>query len=282
MLDTNSKIGFIGQGWIGKNYADDFERRGFKTVRYSLDKNYLPNKDLIKECDLVFIAVPTPSTPNGFNPSIVEEGLSLVGENKVAVIKSTIVPGTTSKFKVLYPNIKIFYSPEFLSEATAKFDVENPFSNIIGVSSDLDEDLQIARDLLKIFPKAPFELICKSTEAEMIKYSHNLNGYFQIVMFNLMYDVAKTLECDWGVIKDAIKNDPMMNGQYSDPIHKSGRGAGGGCFVKDMAAFRERYEDLFPDDKEGIHVLKSLETKNIKLLKESNKDLSIVSDVYGD
>jgi hypothetical protein len=55
-----------------------------------------------------------------------------------------------------------------------------------------------------------------------------------------------------------------------------------GCFVKDMAAFRERYEDLFPDDKEGIHVLKSLETKNIKLLKESNKDLSIVSDVYGD
>ena len=44
MLDTNSKIGFIGQGWIGKNYADDFERRGFKTVRYSLDKNYLPNK----------------------------------------------------------------------------------------------------------------------------------------------------------------------------------------------------------------------------------------------
>ncbi len=29
------KIGFIGQGWIGKNYADDFEHRGYRVVRYS-------------------------------------------------------------------------------------------------------------------------------------------------------------------------------------------------------------------------------------------------------
>ena len=29
----NKKIGFIGQGWIGQNYADDFERRGFEVVR---------------------------------------------------------------------------------------------------------------------------------------------------------------------------------------------------------------------------------------------------------
>jgi 3-hydroxyisobutyrate dehydrogenase-like beta-hydroxyacid dehydrogenase len=25
-----AKIGFIGQGWIGKNYADDFEERGME------------------------------------------------------------------------------------------------------------------------------------------------------------------------------------------------------------------------------------------------------------
>ena len=27
------KIGFIGQGWIGKNYADDFDARGYAVVR---------------------------------------------------------------------------------------------------------------------------------------------------------------------------------------------------------------------------------------------------------
>ena len=41
-------IGFIGQGWIGKNYANDFEARGYQTIRYSLEEPYLQNKDLIK------------------------------------------------------------------------------------------------------------------------------------------------------------------------------------------------------------------------------------------
>ena len=54
-------IGFIGQGWIGKNYADDFEDRGYKVVRYDLEK-YKMNKSKIKTCDIVFIAIPTPST----------------------------------------------------------------------------------------------------------------------------------------------------------------------------------------------------------------------------
>lgn len=53
-------IGFVGQGWIGKNYADDFEERGFSVIRYSLEEPYVANKERIKDCDMVFIAVPTP------------------------------------------------------------------------------------------------------------------------------------------------------------------------------------------------------------------------------
>ncbi len=59
-------IGFIGQGFIGKSYADDLERRGKKVVRYSLEEPYIKNKDRIRDCDIVFIAVPTPTTPEGF------------------------------------------------------------------------------------------------------------------------------------------------------------------------------------------------------------------------
>ena len=73
-------IGFIGQGYVGKNYGDDFEWRGFKVVRYSLEKPYIENKDKIKECDIVFVAVWTPTTPKGFDLSIVESVLPLVGE----------------------------------------------------------------------------------------------------------------------------------------------------------------------------------------------------------
>ena len=37
------KIGFIGQGWIGKHYADDFEQRGFDVVRYAPNEQYILN-----------------------------------------------------------------------------------------------------------------------------------------------------------------------------------------------------------------------------------------------
>ena len=89
------KIGFIGQGWIGKNYADYFEESGFPTTRYALEEPYVGNKDKIAECDIVFMAVPTPSTMEGFDDSIVRSAVKLVGKGKVAVIKSTILTGTT-------------------------------------------------------------------------------------------------------------------------------------------------------------------------------------------
>ena len=37
-MKARQKIGFIGQGWIGKNYADDFVERGYDVVRYDLEK----------------------------------------------------------------------------------------------------------------------------------------------------------------------------------------------------------------------------------------------------
>ena len=37
-MNKKPTIGFIGQGFIGKNYADDFEERGFEVIRYDIDK----------------------------------------------------------------------------------------------------------------------------------------------------------------------------------------------------------------------------------------------------
>ena len=41
-------IGFVGQGYVGKNYADNFAKRGFPIVRYSLEPKYRGNRDKIK------------------------------------------------------------------------------------------------------------------------------------------------------------------------------------------------------------------------------------------
>ncbi|TSC60922.1 MAG: UDPglucose 6-dehydrogenase, partial [Parcubacteria group bacterium Athens0416_74] len=180
MADTKPLVGFIGQGFIGKNYADDFERRGYTVVRYALEEPYVANRDKIKDCDFVLIAVPTPTTPSGFDYSIVRSAISLVGKGKVAVIKSTIVPGTTKELQAEFPDRTVFYSPEFLSEATAAHDASYPFMNIVGLTEDSPRQKTVAEKLHAILPDAPFSQTCSSTEAEIIKYSHNGSGYTQI------------------------------------------------------------------------------------------------------
>jgi len=274
-------VGFIGQGYIGKNYADDLEKRGFDVVRYALEEPYIQNKEKIKDCDIVFIAVPTPTTPDGFDDSIVRSAVRLVGKGKIAVIKSTILPGRTKLIQKKNKDIIILYSPEFLSVTTAAYDAEHPFSNIIGLPVNSKLYQEAAMQVHSILPEAPFTLTCTSDEAEIIKYTHNISGYTQIITFNIMYDFARLLGYDWDNIGRAVKADPMICNRYGDPVHKSGRGAGGGCFIKDLAAFRELYKKM-SKDQNGASVLESMEQKNIELLKESKKDLDLLKGVYGE
>jgi len=275
-------IGFIGQGWIGKNYADNFEGRGFGVVRYGLEDEYKDNKDKIKECDIVFIAVPTPTTPDGFSSEAIKSVLPLVGVGKIAVIKSTILPGTTEKLQEAFPDTFVFNSPEFLSESTAREDADNPFMNIVGIPVDSKEYREKADTVHSVLPKSPFSQVCKSKEAEIIKYAHNISGYFQIVLFNLMYDIANSVGAEWTSIEKAMRADPNVASRYSNPVHKNGRGAGGGCFIKDFAALKMFYSERLAEDTAGVDVWKSLEQKNIELLRQSQKDIELLKGVYGE
>ena len=180
------KVGFIGQGWIGKNYADEFEARNYQVVRYALEKSYLNNKDKIKDCEVVFIAVPTPSTKTkGFSAEAVIDSLTLLRPGAIAVIKSTMEPGKTERLQELFPKLYVLHSPEFLRERTAKEDVENPERNIIGIPKDDYIYREKARKIMEMFPRAPYEVIVGAREAELIKYAGNCFLY-QKVVFMMM------------------------------------------------------------------------------------------------
>lgn len=274
-------IGFIGQGWIGKAYADNFEERGYEVVRYSLEKPWIKNKDKIKECDIVFIAVWTPTTPKGFDISVVESVLPLIGDGKIAVLKSTIVPGTTAELQKKFPRVTLLYGPEFLSVASHIHDAAHPFVNLVGMPIGDAKHYMAAERVMKTLPRAGYSAICKSSEAEIFKYTHNASGYTQVILFNLMYDLAQKLGANWDVVNAAIQADPLISKRYSNPIHKSGRGAGGGCFIKDVAALRRTYKKLLPKDTLGRKVFEAMEAKNIQLLTSTNKDLDLLEGVYG-
>lgn len=274
------KIGFIGQGFIGKNYANDFKNRGYEVIGYSQEKEYAGNKDKIKQCDIVFVAVPTPTTLEGFDGSIVRKVIKLVGKGKIAVIKSTILPGMTELIQKENPNIFVLHSPEFLSEITALNDAAYPKRNIVGIPIDNNEYRKKAKQVMGVLAKAPYNKICSTRESELVKYGRNCLGYVKIIFTNLLYDLAKELGADWEVIREVMSADPDTGPTYMNPIHKTGRGAGGHCFIKDFSAFIELYKKI-TNDPLGLNVLKSIEEKNISLLEKTNKDLDILCEVYG-
>jgi nucleotide sugar dehydrogenase len=275
------KIGFIGQGWIGKNYANDFEARGYEIVRYGLEPEYSGNKELVATCDIVLIAVPTPTTPEGFNIDTVRRVLPLVGKGKIAIIKSTILPGTTEALQAEFPDIFVMHSPEFLVEKTAAYDAAHPNRNIIGIPFDNDAYRERAKQVLSVLPKAPYEVVMTARDAEFVKYAGNCFLFTKVVYMNILYDLVQSVGGDWGLVRDALIHDPRIGVSHTQPVDQSGRGAGGHCFIKDFEAFRKMYRETV-NDAPGNTLLHALTEKNIDLLSSSNKDIDLLTGVYGE
>lgn len=275
------KIGFIGQGWIGKNYANDFEVRGYPVVRYALEKPYHTNKKAVATCDIVFIAVPTPTTPEGFDDSALRKVLPLVGRGKTAVIKSTVIPGTTGTLQKLFPHIFVLHSPEFLVESTAAYDAAHPNRTIIGIPKMTAAYREKAEAVLRVLPDAPYAKIMAARDAEFVKYAGNCFLFTKVMFMNLLHDAVIATSSDWSSVREALIHDPRVGTSHTEPVHKSGRGAGGNCFIKDFEAFREMYRtSVF--DAYGNTLLAALKDKNIELLANSGKDVDLLEGVYGD
>ncbi len=279
-------IGFIGQGWIGKNYADDFEKRGYKTVRYALEEPYRGNKEKIKECGIVLVAVPTPTTPKGFDDSIVRAALMIVAAGTTVVIKSTLVPGTTTSIQKQFPKLFVMHSPEFLSRGTAAYDAAHPIENIVGIPKNSAAFQTRAKAVIAVLPKAPSKIVSAET-AELFKYVHNTSLFARSIYMNVLYDLSEKLGVKWKDIKELIINDPMIAFQdpviakwHIEPNPAVGRGVGGDCHIKDFETFSRLYKKLVGDPV-GMAMIQAMKKKNISLLLESKKDLDLLRGVYG-
>jgi UDPglucose 6-dehydrogenase len=274
------KIGFIGQGWIGKNYANDFESRGYEVIRYALEEPHINNKEKIAQCDIVFIAVPTPTKKGKFDDSLVRGAIKNVGKGKIAVIKSTILPGTTTSIQKENPDVLVLHSPEFLQESTAAYDASHPQRNIVGIPENSERYQKAAESVLSILPDAPYKKIMDARDAEFVKYAGNCFLFTKVIFMNLLYNLVEAGDGNWPEIRDAFVHDPRIGTSHTEPVHKTGRGAGGNCFIKDFEAFRTFYEKT-AHDPSGMKVLDSMKDKNIELLEKSNKDIELIRAVYG-
>ena len=64
--------------------------------------------------------------------SFIDDVFKTAKKGPIYIIKSTVVPGTTDSLKNKYKDLDIIFSPEFLTERTAKLDIITQTRIIIG------------------------------------------------------------------------------------------------------------------------------------------------------
>lgn len=242
-------IGVIGVGMVGTPIARYFQEvksyeRGKDLFLYDID----PRKGLfddINKAEVVFICVPTPRSPEGHaNLSAVESAFQMLHGAKVAVIKSTVPPGTTEDFQKRYPQHKVLFNPENLTERFAWEDFMRPDAQIVGFT---EASMDAAHLVLSLLPKAPFmspwgintykRTAITATEAEIIKYARNVYFVRKINMANALARLAGKMGADYDHVRMGIAADHRIGDSHIDVNHGGYRGFGGYCFPKDLDAF---------------------------------------------
>mgnify|MGYP001575581318 CR=1 FL=1 len=228
-------IGIIGLGMVGGAYARWFESRGHPVLPYDPPKG-IGSRDSVNGANLILIAVPTPFDEKSgrFDGSLVEEAISALTGSKIVVIKSTVLPGTTKRLQAQYPQHRLLFCPEFLTESRAAEDVARPAVSIVGYTT---ASQAVAPDVMALFAPAPFERMMPASEAEFFKYLRNAFFATKVIFFNQLYDLSTRLNLDYEVIRECAANDPWIAGHHMEVWHRGYRGYGGKCLPKDTRAF---------------------------------------------
>ena len=236
------KIGIIGLGVVGDAINVGMQLLGHDVVGH--DIRYLTSIESIKNTELCFICVPTPSLQNGkCDVSIVEgvvDELDGINYNGLIVIKSTVAPGTTDDLNKKYPARNMAFVPEFLRERCAVSDfTANHDVCIVGVYDKKSFDL--VRKSHGHYPKIFTRVTPK--EAEFCKYFNNVYNATLVVFANSFFELCKASDVDYEKVKNAIINRQHIDGNYLD-CNKNFRGFGGGCLPKDTKAIETLCNEL--------------------------------------
>ena len=235
MFKRFTKIGIVGIGMVGGALQDYLkEKEEIKLFLYDKGKK-LGSPREVNKAELVFVCVPTPYLKDGkgFDLSYVEETLDMLRGEKVVVIKSTVVPGTTEKLQQKYPQFKLLMNPEFLTEVTADQDMRYPDRQIVGYTK---ESQTVAGDVMQLLPLASFERVLPATEAELVKYFGNTWFAVKVSFANQMYDLCQKLGLDYDRMVEVAATDKRIGRTHLNIFHRGYRGYGGKCLPKDIRA----------------------------------------------
>lgn len=235
-------LGIVGYGFVGQAVANGFQvaSGGKDTIRYyDKYKDTLSLEEVISKSEVLFICLPTPmkQDESGIDLTIIEEMTGEItkftdGTDKIILIKSTVIPGTTVSLEKKYPKSQFAFSPEFLTEANFLEDFLNAEKTIIGANNDL-----VSRRLAVIFrQRFPNTKIFQTdpTTAETVKYFANAYLSIKVTFANFLYDYCQKMGIKYEEVKRMAAIDPRIGDTHLEVTTM--RGFGGKCFPKDLVA----------------------------------------------
>ncbi len=260
------KIGVIGRGFVGGAITNGFENQGHEVLVHDTKLN--TKIENVLESRLLYICVPTPSSEDGScNTDIVESVLVELSElnyDGSVCIKSTIVPGTTQKFRQQFNNLNISFVPEFLREKTAVEDFLYN-NNVLVIGSDNDETISLVKESHGVLPTHTVTMT--PTEAELTKYFSNTYKAMRVTFANAFYNLCQTMGSDYDKVRDAFLFHGVGDGHYLK-VNKQYGGFGGTCLPKDSKALAKLVDDLgLPMD-----IFKVIVSDNDKFTKTNQDD----------
>ncbi len=245
---------------------EDYLQRNIDANRIKFTESL---KEALDECEIIFLALPTPPGDDGsadlsYVLGVSEEIGELIKEYKIIINKSTVPVGTAEKVTNVIKNksnisFDVVSNPEFLREGLAIQDFMNPERIVVGSSSE--KAIFKLRELYNPFitTKNSF-LVMDEVSAELTKYAANSFLAMKITYMNELANICEKTGANIDFIKDGLGSDSRISSKFLNP----GIGIGGSCFPKDMRALIQIAEEYDYD----FRIMKSV--------KEVNDDQKIV------
>ena len=252
-LDINrERIENLNQGIIPiyEPGLEEMVKRNLKAGRLHFTTHYAES---VSKASVCFIAVDTPTTPNGgADTTQVEAVAAAIGEHLqhycVVVTKSTVPVGTTDRVaEIISQALKkrnghfefdVVSNPEFLKEGNSIQDFMKPDRIIIGVKNQ--RSTQIMKEIYSPFMLNHERLLVMDVKsAELAKYVANAKLAARISFMNEVAQLCEILGADVNWIRKAIGSDERIGNKFLYP----GAGYGGSCLPKDVKALLAQAEE---------------------------------------
>jgi GDP-mannose 6-dehydrogenase len=229
-----------GKSPIIEEGLDDIIQRVTREGRLRATTNHL---EALRFSEVSLVAVATPSTYNGGIDAShllqvctqIADSIGKLAKKQVVVIRSSVLPHVFNQCRDLFvarcPRlVELCANPEFLREASAVQDFDNPPQTIIGTSSTCAQEK--LRELYASV-NAPI-VVMNPAEALLVKYASNAYHGLKVAFANEIGLLCKSMGLNGETVMRVFAQDTKLN--ISSKYLLPGFAFGGSCLPKDIRA----------------------------------------------